>query len=422
MKFVKLAAVPAFALAGTVTTVSADQLTSDEVSKTLDQIFTDVTSDVLKSQAKDSKELLLETATNIVNRIDKLNVSDSDKELLKEKAKDFISEVAVKATESKDDSTRCGCPQHQLLYALVDKLDELAKSSQESKLETPKTQANTEKVETTKEPVTDAKNTEKIEASKEPVADVKATEKVETTKEPVSDANNTEKVETSKETVTQPTTESPLEEAKEKQTSSEPKEVQDLVDKVTDVKDVEKVKSDDITSDAGRGKVESKAQETKTSKQVYIKKSEYRGDQKGTGVVYYDDPKAINGDYVTLSEDEAKTKGYSPSLRRSQKTVESSVKPAQPVQEQPKVAQATTNPLPTVKTETEQKQDKPAPTQPQSPRKAQITEPTPVKTTQTQPQAQTQLPQTGDKDSTILSLFGVLSLIPVTLTIKRKLT
>ena len=415
MKFVKLAAVPAFALAGTVSTVSADQLTSDEVSKTLDQIFTDVTSDVLKSQAKDSKELLLETATNIVNRIDKLNVSDSDKELLKEKAKDFISEVAVKATESKDDSTRCGCPQHQLLYALVDKLDELAKSSQESKLETPKTQNNTE-------PVTDTKNTEKVEASKEPVADVKNTNKVETSKEPVADAKNTEKVETSKETVTQPRTESPLEEAKEKQTTSEPKEVQDIVDKVTDVKDVEKVKSDDITSDAGRGKVESKAQETKTSKQVYIKKSEYRGDQKGTGVVYYDDPKAINGDYVTLSEDEAKTKGYSPSLRRSQKTVESPVKPAQPVQEQPKVAQATTNPLPTVKTEAEPKQDKPAPTQPQSPRKAQITEPTPVKSTQTQPQAQTQLPQTGDKDSTILSLFGILSLIPVTLTIKRKLT
>lgn len=412
MKFVKLAAVPAFALAGTVSTVSADQLTSDEVSKTLDQIFTDVTSDVLKSQAKDSKELLLETATNIVNRIDKLNVSDSDKELLKEKAKDFISEVAVKATESKDDSTRCGCPQHQLLYALVDKLDELAKSSQESKLETPKTQ----------EPVTEAKNAEKVEASKEPVADVKNTEKVETSKEPIADAKNTEKVETSKETVTQPRTEYPLEEAKEKQTTSEPKEVQELVDKVTDVKDVEKVKSDDITSDAGRGKVESKAQETKTSKQVYIKKSEYRGDQKGTGVVYYDDPKAINGDYVTLTEDEAKTKGYSPSLRRSQKPVESPVKPAQPVQEQPKVAQATTNPLPTVKTETEQKQDKPAPTQPQSPRKAQITEPTPVKTTQTQPQAQTQLPQTGDKDSTILSLFGILSLIPVTLTIKRKLT
>lgn len=415
MKFVKLAAVPAFALAGTVSTVSADQLTSDEVSKTLDQIFTDVTSDVLKSQAKDSKELLLETATNIVNRIDKMNVSDSDKELLKEKAKDFISEVAVKATESKDDSTRCGCPQHQLLYALVDKLDELAKSSQESKLETPKTQNNTE-------PVTDTKNTEKVEASKEPVADVKNTNKVETSKEPVADAKNTEKVETSKETVTQPRTESPLEEAKEKQTTSEPKEVQDIVDKVTDVKDVEKVKSDDITSDAGRGKVESKAQETKTSKQVYIKKSEYRGDQKGTGVVYYDDPKAINGDYVTLSEDEAKTKGYSPSLRRSQKTVESPVKPAQPVQEQPKVAQATTNPLPTVKTEAEPKQDKPAPTQPQSPRKAQITEPTPVKSTQTQPQAQTQLPQTGDKDSTILSLFGILSLIPVTLTIKRKLT
>ena len=417
MKFVKLAAVPAFALAGTVSTVSADQLTSDEVSKTLDQIFTDVTSDVLKSQAKDSKELLLETATNIVNRIDKLNVSDSDKELLKEKAKDFISEVAVKATESKDDSTRCGCPQHQLLYALIDKLDELAKSSQESKLETPK-----ENIEKSTEPVTDAKNTEKVEASKEPVADVKNTEKVETTKEPLADAKNTEKVEASKETVTQSTKESPLEEAKEKQTTSEPKEVQDLVDKVTDVKDVEKVKSDDITSDAGRGKVESKAQETKTSKQVYIKKSEYRGDQKGTGVVYYDDPKAINGDYVTLSEDEAKTKGYSPSLRRSQKTVESPVKPAQPVQEQPKVAQATTNPLPTVKTETEQKQDKPAPTQPQSPRKAQITEPTPVKTVQTQPQAQTQLPQTGDKDSTILSLFGILSLIPVTLTIKRKLT
>ena len=199
MKFIKLAAVPAFALAGTVSTVSADQLTSDEVSKTLDQIFTDVTSDVLKSQAKDSKELLLETATNIVNRIDKLNVSDSDKELLKEKAKDFISEVAVKATESKDDSTRCGCPQHQLLYALVDKLDELAKSSQESKLETPK-----ERVDTPKAPVEDVKATEKVEASKAP-------EKVDTTKEPVEDATNTEKVDTSKETVTQPTTESPLE-------------------------------------------------------------------------------------------------------------------------------------------------------------------------------------------------------------------
>lgn len=348
-------AAPVFATLGTlVTTVSADEtsLTEDQVTKTLDQVFTEVTSDVLKSQATDTQGLLLETATSIVEKIDKLDVSDADKEVLKTKAQEFISNVAVKAAETPDTTTRCGCPQHQLLYALVDKLEsfETKPVAQESKLETPKA--------------------EETSVTKQPAPEV-----------PV-----------------QP--EAPLEEAKT-EVKEEPKEVQDVVDKVTDVNDVEPVKSDQITSDAGRGQIESKAQETKTSKKVYIKKSEYKGDQKGTGVVYYDDPSAIDGEYVTITEDEAKTKGYSPSLRRTRPTAQPPVA-SQEQAKTPEVATATTQP--TV-----------PPTQPQSPRKADN-----APQAQATTQSQAQLPATGQKDSSVLTLVGLLGLIPLTLALKKR--
>jgi LPXTG-motif cell wall anchor domain protein len=347
-------AAPVFATLGTlVTTVSADEtrLTDDQVTKTLDQVFTEVTSDVLKSQATDTQGLLLETATSIVEKIDKLDVSDADKEVLKTKAQEFISNVAVKAAETPDNTTRCGCPQHQLLYALVDKLEsfETKPVAQESKLETPKA--------------------EETSVPQKPAPEA-----------PV-----------------QP--EAPLEEAKTD--VKEPKEVQDVVDKVTDVKDVEPVKSDQITSEAGRGQIESKAQETKTSKKVYIKKSEYKGDQKGTGVVYYDDPSAIDGEYVTITEDEAKTKGYSPSLRRTRPTAQPPVA-SQEQAKTPEVATATTQP--TV-----------PPTQPQSPRKADN-----APQAQATTQSQAQLPATGQKDSSVLTLVGLLGLIPLTLALKKR--
>ena len=363
MKFVrKLSkAAPVFATLGTlVTTVSADEtnLTDDQVTKTLDQVFTEVTSDVLKSQATDTQGLLIETATSIVEKIDKLDVSDADKAVLKTKAQEFISNVAVKAAETPDNTTRCGCPQHQLLYALVDKLEsfETKPVAQESKLETPK-------AEETSVPQKPAP-----EAPVQPKAPV------------------------------QP--ETPLEEVKT-DVKEEAKEVQDVVDKVTDVKDVEPVKSDQITSEAGRGQIESKAQETKTSKKVYIKKSEYKGDQKGTGVVYYDDPSAIDGEYVTITEDEAKTKGYSPSLRRTRPTAQPPVA-SQEQAKTPEVATATTQP--TV-----------PPTQPQSPRKADN-----APQAQATTQSQTQLPATGQKDSSVLTLVGLLGLIPLTLALKKR--
>lgn len=351
-------AAPVFATLGTlVTTVSADEtsLTEDQVTKTLDQVFTEVTSDVLKSQATDTQGLLLETATSIVEKIDKLDVSDADKEILKTKAQEFISNVAVKAAEAPDTTTRCGCPQHQLLYALIDKLEtfETKPVAQESKLETPKVE----------ESVTSTPQKSENEG-------------------------------------TETTTEAPLEEAKT-DVKEEPKEVQEVVDKVTDVKDVEPVKSDQITSDAGRGQIESKAQETKTSKKVYIKKSEYRGDQKGTGVVYYDDPSAIDGEYVTVTEDEAKTKGYSPSLRRSRPTAQAPVT-SQEQAKRPEVATATTQP--TV-----------PPTQPQSPRKADN-----APQAQATTPSQGQLPATGQKDSSVLTLVGLLGLIPLTLALKKR--
>lgn len=352
-------AAPVFATLGTlVTTVSADEtsLTEDQVTKTLDQVFTEVTSDVLKSQATDTQGLLLETATSIVEKIDKLDVSDADKEVLKTKAQEFISNVAVKAAEAPDNTTRCGCPQHQLLYALVDKLEtfETKPVAQESKLETPK------------------------------IADSSV---ASTPQKPENEGAKT-------------TTEAPLEEAKT-DVKEEPKEVQDVVDKVTDVNDVEPVKSDQITSEAGRGQIESKAQETKTSKKVYIKKSEYKGDQKGTGVVYYDDPSAIDGEYVTITEDEAKTKGYSPSLRRTRPTAQPPVA-SQEQAKTPEVATATTQP--TV-----------PPTQPQSPRKADN-----APQAQATTQSQAQLPATGQKDSSVLTLVGLLGLIPLTLALKKR--
>ena len=353
-------AAPVFATLGTlVTTVSADEtsLTEDQVTKTLDQVFTEVTSDVLKSQATDTQGLLLETATSIVEKIDKLDVSDADKAVLKSKAQEFISNVAVKAAEAPDNTTRCGCPQHQLLYALVDKLEtfETKPVAQESKLETPKAEAT------------------------QPVAS--------TPQKPENEGAKT-------------TTEAPLEEAKT-DVKEEPKEVQDVVDKVTDVKDVEPVKSDQITSEAGRGQIESKAQETKTSKKVYITKSEYKGDQKGTGVVYYDDPSAIDGEYVTITEDEAKTKGYSPSLRRTRPTAQPPVA-SQEQAKTPEVATATTQP--TV-----------PPTQPQSPRKADN-----APQAQATTQSQAQFPATGQKDSSVLTLVGLLGLIPLTLALKKR--
>ena len=352
-------AAPVFATLGTlVTTVSADEtsLTEDQVTKTLDQVFTEVTSDVLKSQATDTQGLLLETATSIVEKIDKLDVSDVDKEVLKTKAQEFISNVAVKAAETPDNTTRCGCPQHQLLYALIDKLEsfETKPVAQESKLETPKVE-------------------EAAVAS--------------TPQKPENEGAKT-------------TPDAPLEEAKT-EVKEEPKEVQDVVDKVTDVKDVEPVKSDQITSEAGRGQIESKAQETKTSKKVYIKKSEYKGDQKGTGVVYYDDPSAIDGEYVTITEDEAKTKGYSPSLRRTRPTAQPPVA-SQEQAKTPEVATATTQP--TV-----------PPTQPQSTRKADN-----APQAQATTQSQAQLPATGQKDSSVLTLVGLLGLIPLTLALKKR--
>lgn len=360
-------AAPVFATLGTlVTTVSADEtrLTDDQVTKTLDQVFTEVTSDVLKSQATDTQGLLLETATSIVEKIDKLDVSDADKEVLKTKAQEFISNVAVKAAEAPDNTTRCGCPQHQLLYALVDKLEsfETKPLAQESKLETPKVEES---------------QTEPQLAKVQPSS---------VTKQPAP------------EVPVQP--EAPLEEAKT-EVKEEPKEVQDVVDKVTNVNDVEPVKSDQITSEAGRGQFESKAQETKTSKKVYIKKSEYKGDQKGTGVVYYDDPSAIDGEYVTITEDEAKTKGYSPSLRRTRPTAQPPVA-SQEQAKTPEVATATTQP--TV-----------PPTQPQSPRKADN-----APQTQATTQSQAQLPATGQKDSSVLTLVGLLGLIPLTLALKKR--
>lgn len=352
-------AAPVFATLGTlVTTVSADEtsLTEDQVTKTLDQVFTEVTSDVLKSQATDTQGLVIETATSIVEKIDKLDVSDADKEVLKTKAQEFISNVAVKAAETPDTTTRCGCPQHQLLYALVDKLEtfETKPVAQESKLETPK------------------------------IADSSV---ASTPQKPENEGAKT-------------TTEAPLEEAKT-DVKEEPKEVQDVVDKVTDVNDVEPVKSDQITSEAGRGQIESKAQETKTSKKVYIKKSEYKGDQKGTGVVYYDDPSAIDGEYVTITEDEAKTKGYSPSLRRTRPTAQPPVA-SQEQAKTPEVATATTQP--TV-----------PPTQPQSPRKADH-----APQAQATTQSQAQLPATGQKDSSVLTLVGLLGLIPLTVALKKR--
>lgn len=352
-------AAPVFATLGTlVTTVSADEtsLTEDQVTKTLDQVFTEVTSDVLKSQATDTQGLVIETATSIVEKIDKLDVSDADKEVLKTKAQEFISNVAVKAAETPDTTTRCGCPQHQLLYALVDKLEsfETKPVAQESKLETPK------------------------------IADSSV---ASTPQKPENEGAKT-------------TTEAPLEEAKT-DVKEEPKEVQDVVDKVTDVNDVEPVKSDQITSEAGRGQIESKAQETKTSKKVYIKKSEYKGDQKGTGVVYYDDPSAIDGEYVTITEDEAKTKGYSPSLRRTRPTAQPPVA-SQEQAKTPEVATATTQPTG-------------PPTQPQSPRKADH-----APQAQATTQSQAQLPATGQKDSSVLTLVGLLGLIPLTVAFKKR--
>lgn len=375
MKFVrKLSkAAPVFATLGTlVTTVSADEtsLTEDQVTKTLDQVFTEVTSNVLKSQATDTQGLLIETATSIVEKIDKLDVSDADKAVLKTKAQEFISNVAVKAAETPDNTTRCGCPQHQLLYALVDKLEsfETKPVAQESKLETPKVE------ETQTEPKLVKVQPSSVPQKPAPEAPVQP-------KEPVQ-------------------AEAPLEEAKT-DVKEEPKEVQDVVDKVTDVKDVEPVKSDQITSEAGRGQIESKAQETKTSKKVYIKKSEYKGDQKGTGVVYYDDPSAIDGEYVTITEDEAKTKGYSPSLRRTRPTAQPPVA-SQEQAKTPEVATATTQP--TV-----------PPTQPQSPRKADN-----APQAQATTQSQAQLPATGQKDSSVLTLVGLLGLIPLTLALKKR--
>ena len=360
-------AAPVFATLGTlVTTVSADEtsLTEDQVTKTLDQVFTEVTSDVLKSQATDTQGLLLETATSIVEKIDKLDVSNADKEVLKTKAQEFISNVAVKAAETPDNTTRCGCPQHQLLYALVDKLEsfETKPLAQESKLETPKVEESQTESQLAK-----------VQPSSVP-------------QKPAPEAP------------VQP--EAPLEEAKT-EVKEEPKEVQDVVNKVTDVKDVEPVKSDQITSEAGRGQIESKAQETKTSKKVYIKKSEYKGDQKGTGVVYYDDPSAIEGEYVTITEDEAKTKGYSPSLRRTRPTAQPPVA-SQEQAKTPEVATATTQP--TV-----------PPTQPQSPRKADN-----APQAQATTPSQAQLPATGQKDSSVLTLVGLLGLIPLTLALKKR--
>lgn len=252
MAFLQTAGVAAQALTSAATT-------STQTQENLNTVFTQVTETVKASKATTVEELLKETATSIVDKINALNVSDDEKSALKQQAQDVLAEISKQTTDTAKDD-----PEHQLLQALVTKIN----SFNDQKTEV----ATTNPTDTVKE--TD------VDKTAETAKDVKKELDVAKADEIINDVT--------------------------KDASNQP-------DKV-------------ITAEAGRGEVDVQAQETKVSRKVYVPKDQYQGDNKGTGYLYYySNEKAGNG-AVEITENDAKSKGYTHALTENATATKSETK------------------------------------------------------------------------------------------------
>lgn len=252
MAFLQTAGVAAQALTSAATT-------STQTQENLNTVFTQVTETVKASKATTVEELLKETATAIVDKINALNVSDEEKSALKQQAQDVLAEISKQITDTgKDD------PEHQLLQALVTKINSFTESKSEV--------ATTNPTDTVKE--TD------VDKTAETAKDVKKELDVAKADEIINDVT--------------------------KDASNQP-------DKV-------------ITAEAGRGEVEVQAQETKTSRKVYVPKDQYQGDNKGTGYLYYYSKEKAGNGAVEITENDAKSKGYTHALTENATETKSETK------------------------------------------------------------------------------------------------
>lgn len=259
MAFLQTAGVAAQALTSAATT-------STQTQENLNTVFTQVTETVKASKATTVEELLKETATAIVDKINALNVSDEEKSALKQQAQDVLAEISKQTTDTgKDD------PEHQLLQALVTKINSFTESKSEV--------ATTNPTDTVKETDVD-KTAETAKGVKKELDVAKADEIIN---DVTKDASN------------QP-------------------------DKV-------------ITAEAGRGEVDVQAQETKVSRKVYVPKDQYQGDNKGTGYLYYYSKEKAGNGAVEITENDAKSKGYTHALTENATETKSETKAPQKAKE-----------------------------------------------------------------------------------------
>lgn len=252
MAFLQTAGIAAQALTSAATT-------STQTQENLNTVFTQVTETVKASKATTVEELLKETATSIVDKINALNVSDDEKSALKQQAQDVLAEISKQTTDTAKDD-----PEHQLLQALVTKINSLTESKSEV--------ATTNPTDTIKE--TD------VDKTAETAKDVKKELDVAKADEIINDVT--------------------------KDASNQP-------DKV-------------ITAEAGRGEVDVQAQETKVSRKVYVPKDQYQGDNKGTGYLYYYSKEKAGNGAVEITENDAKSKGYTHALTENATETKSETK------------------------------------------------------------------------------------------------
>lgn len=260
MAFLQTAGIAAQALTSAATT-------STQTQENLNTVFTQVTETVKASKATTVEELLKETATSIVDKINALNVSDEEKSALKQQAQDVLAEISKQTTDTAKDD-----PEHQLLQALVTKIN----SFNDQKTEV----ATTNTTDTVKETTDVAKTAETAKDVKKELDVAKADEII----------NNVTK-----------------------DASNQP-------DKV-------------ITAEAGRGEVDVQAQETKTSRKVYVPKDQYQGDNKGTGYLYYYSKEKAGNGAVEITENDAKSKGYTHALTENATATKSETKAPQKAKE-----------------------------------------------------------------------------------------
>lgn len=375
MAFLQTAGVAAQALTSAATT-------STQTQENLNTVFTQVTETVKASKATTVEELLKETATSIVDKINALNVSDEEKSALKQQAQDVLAEISKQTTDTAKDD-----PEHQLLQALVTKINSFTESKSEV--------ATTNPTDTVKE--TD------VDKTAETAKDVKKELDVAKADEIINDVT--------------------------KDASNQP-------DKV-------------ITAEAGRGEVDVQAQETKVSRKVYVPKDQYQGDNKGTGYLYYYSKEKAGNGAVEITENDAKSKGYTHALTENATATKSETKTPEKAKEskpssietvgsqskdtaksQPKKAESITEPsVNAAGTQPAAKQESKAPAQ-------QTAQATPTQNTSTTPDVQasstgigepaststtsSSLPSTGEHDAAYLPILGALILIPIGLLLKRR--